>query len=58
VHAHILVNANRAGVTVDFDPAEIEDEAVDGGAVDLVDGVRRFQHRRAPEYGLPQCGLG
>jgi hypothetical protein len=27
VQAHILVDANRAGITVDLDPAEIEDEA-------------------------------
>src|ERR1700719_3016938 len=49
---------NRAGVTVDFDSAEIEDEAVDSRTVDLVGGVRRLQHRRAPEGGLPQCRLG
>ena len=28
VHGHTLVGPNRAGVAVDFDPAEIKDEAV------------------------------
>ena len=28
VRGHILVDATRAGVAVDFDPAEIKDEAV------------------------------
>ena len=42
VQAHILFDANRAGVTVDFDPPELEDEAADSGAVDLVGSVRRF----------------
>ena len=46
VQAHILVDENRAGITVDFDPAEIEDEAVDGGTVDLAGGIGRSEHRR------------
>ena len=58
MQAHILVDANRAGVAVDFNTAEIEDEAVHGRAVDLVGGIGRSEHRRAPEHGLPQCRLG
>src|ERR1700757_2244130 len=42
-------------VTVDFDPEEIKDEPIDGGAVDFVGGIGRPSTAGAPEHGLPQC---
>src|SRR5260370_33138267 len=52
MHGDVTVDPRLQGRPIDFDAAEIEDEAVAQRRVDMVFFVRGGQLRRAPENGF------
>ena len=55
MHRDVAIEPNGARGRINFDAAEIENEAVAQRTVDLVGFGRRRQLRRRPEYGFADC---